>query len=63
MIDRVTRATIGRIILGALGVLAVAAPTFATAQVTCYIRKCAVYSDGSQICERTPVDCATLPQT
>lgn len=31
-----------------------------SAQVTCYRTKCLVYPDGLRICERTPVDCATL---
>jgi hypothetical protein len=32
----------------------------AIAQVTCYRTRCVVYPDGMRICERTPVDCATL---
>lgn len=31
------------------------------AQVTCYRTRCVIYPDGSRICERQPVDCATLP--
>lgn len=30
------------------------------AQVTCYRTRCVVYPDGIRICERTPVDCATI---
>jgi hypothetical protein len=31
-----------------------------SAQVTCYRTRCLVYPDGLRICERTPVDCATI---
>jgi hypothetical protein len=37
-----------------------AAAGMVSAQVTCYRTKCLVYPDGMRICERTPVDCATL---
>jgi hypothetical protein len=48
------------IALGSLAAIAMG-PTVAAAQVKCYIRKCYLYPDGSQICERTPVDCDSLP--
>lgn len=44
-----------------VGALVVVGPHPATAQVKCYIRKCVVYPDGSQVCQQTPVDCSTLP--
>lgn len=29
----------------------------ADAQVTCYIKKCATFADGSKFCDLTPVTC------
>lgn len=31
-----------------------------SAQVRCYRTKCVVFPDGLRVCERTPVDCATI---
>lgn len=56
-----TRRLVRQISLGGLAAVAAMGPTFATAQVKCYIRKCYLYPDGSQVCERTPVDCDSLP--
>jgi hypothetical protein len=42
-------------LLGAVGM-----GTSLFAQVTCYRTRCAVYPDGSRICERVPVDCSTI---
>jgi hypothetical protein len=36
---------------GTIGALAV------EAQVSCYFKKCVEYSDGSRVCERTPIAC------
>lgn len=49
------------IVLGAvLVLLAGGAAATAHAQVKCYIKKCVEYPDGTSICERTPVDCASI---
>ncbi len=31
-----------------------------TQTVECYFKKCLEYPDGTRICERTPIDCATV---
>lgn len=45
------------VVLGVLFAIGIAP---AHAQVKCYIKKCVEYPDGSSVCERTPVDCATV---
>jgi hypothetical protein len=53
----ITRACLALLLVITIGVFA----KTVVAQVTCYRTKCVLYPDGSRICERQPVDCATVP--
>lgn len=46
--------------VGALVVIHGGIAATAHAQVTCYLKKCAEYADGTRICIRTPIDCGTV---
>jgi hypothetical protein len=48
------RRLVRQVALGGLAAVAAMGPALATAQVKCYTRKCYLYPDGSQVCERTP---------
>lgn len=60
MTTPVSRKLLRWAILGGVAALVTAGPNFAMAQVSCYVKRCLVYPDGSAICERTPVDCSTI---
>ena len=47
-------------ILALTAILTSAGAATVQAQLKCYIKKCVEYEDGSRVCERTPVDCATI---
>lgn len=48
------------VLAGILATAVTAVSESVLAQVTCYRTRCVVYPDGIRICERTPVDCATI---
>lgn len=60
MSNLVRRRILQSVVMGGVAALAAAGPTLVFAQVTCYVTRCAVYPDGTQICERTPVSCSSI---
>lgn len=44
------------------GVLCVAlvGPTVQAQTVQCYFKRCVEFPDGTRVCERTPIDCASV---
>lgn len=60
MSNLVRRRFLGAAVLGGAAAIVAVGPNIALAQLTCYITRCAVYPDGTQICERTPVACSSI---
>lgn len=60
MSNLMRRGILQSVVFGGVAAFAIAVPNLVSAQVTCYVTRCAVYPDGVQICERTPVTCSSI---
>jgi hypothetical protein len=60
MSNLVRRGILRSLVFGGTTALVAAGPNIAFAQITCYVTRCAVYPDGTQVCERTPVACSSI---